>query len=525
MRAAVRALAIAATLAAGAVSRADDPARRSFDPDLFRPALGVDRDIGVETAASAPSGSGRATAFLDYASGLLAVTDGGTRTQLLTSRLSLHLIGAYALGPVEVGADLPVNLYQGSNLDPLTRAGVTGPLVNSVAATTLGDVRLLGKLPLLAEPAFPLGLAAALDLRLPTGDASAFTSDGLMVVPSAVVTRTLGRVRLDGQVGYAIRRPGQYLQLVVHDGLTYGAAASVELPPTWKLRQWRAIAELSGGWPRGDGISTDRYRAPLSARAAIRARLPLGLAVELGGGSGIGAAGYGRESWRVFAGVSWDRPAADRDRAPDEVCPGMPGVTDPRACPDADTDGDGVLNRFDLCPFEPGSPETDGCPDTDHDGIPDREDKCPTEPGPPQNDGCPYKEDVPVVEIETERLELRDAIQFDTGRDTLKGGSFRVIDVIAKVLAEHPEIQRIQVEGHTDNVGAAAYNKELSQRRAQTVVSYLVKKGIAMDRLVPMGYGFERPVASNATAGGRAKNRRVEFTILDRAHGPEIGRK
>jgi outer membrane protein OmpA-like peptidoglycan-associated protein len=73
------------------------------------------------------------------------------------------------------------------------------------------------------------------------------------------------------------------------------------------------------------------------------------------------------------------------------------------------------------------------------------------------------------------------------------------------------------VEGHTDNVGNAAYNKDLSARRAASVVRYLVGKGIAPSRLVAAGYGFEQPIASNKTALGRAKNRRVAFTILEEA--------
>ncbi|HYG66893.1 MAG TPA: OmpA family protein, partial [Anaeromyxobacteraceae bacterium] len=88
------------------------------------------------------------------------------------------------------------------------------------------------------------------------------------------------------------------------------------------------------------------------------------------------------------------------------------------------------------------------------------------------------------------------------------------LDAIAGILEAHPEIGRIRVEGHTDDVGSAAYNKDLSQRRAESVVSALAARGVPRERLVPVGYGFERPVASNATALGRAKNRRVEFTIV-----------
>jgi len=143
-----------------------------------------------------------------------------------------------------------------------------------------------------------------------------------------------------------------------------------------------------------------------------------------------------------------------------------------------------------------------------------REDKCPNQPGPAENDGCPLPEGEPLVEVQSRRISLNGAINFDTGKDTIKSESFRLLDQIAKLLGEHPEFERIRVEGHTDNVGNAAYNKELSARRAASVVAYLVGKGISQARLVPAGYGFDGPIASNATALGRAKNRRVAFTVI-----------
>jgi outer membrane protein OmpA-like peptidoglycan-associated protein len=339
-----------------------------------------------------------------------------------------------------------------------------------------------------------VGVAALLDARLPTGDGDAFAGDGLALVPSAIVTRSFGALRLDAQLGYALRGSGQYAQLVVHDGLTFGAGGSLALPRLGPVERWRAIAEVTGGWPRGHDFDGARYRAPLAARAGLRAWLSDALSLEVGGGAGLGEAGYGRERWRVFAGVRWRRA--------------------PIGGPDEDYDRDGVPNLKDLCPRDAGPAELDGCPDLDLDLIPDREDRCPRQAGPAENDGCPVSVDEPVVEIESGRLSLKESIQFDTGRDTIKGASFPVLDQIAKLLEEHPEFQRIRVDGHTDNVGAAAYNKDLSQRRANSVVRYLVSKGVARDRLSAAGFGFERPVASNATALGRAKNRRVEFTIL-----------
>ena len=486
---------LAAAALAAAPAAAEDPTKRGFDPDPARLALSLDGGFAVETAAAAPPGTIGAAAVVDLASGLLSLERGGERKDLLEQRLSLHLLAGWSLGKVEVGAHLPVALYQDTNFSLLTDMGVVGPLVAPVARTALGDLRLGAKLPVLEGPRWPLGLSAMLDLRLPTGNGDAFYSDGLAVVPSAIATRAFGKLRLDAQLGYLIRGSGQYAQLVVHDGFTYGVGGSLDLPRTGPFQRWRAIAELTGGWPRGYDLSGDRYRAPLSARGGLRWFATRALSVEVGGGAGLGEPGYGREAWRVFAGIRWAQASLGK--------------------PDDDFDKDGVPNAEDRCPRDPGLAALDGCPDKDGDEIPDVDDKCPDKPGPIQNDGCPVKEDEPLVEIETERLSLKDAIHFDTGKDTIKSESFRILDEVAKLLKSHPELKKVRVEGHTDNVGGAAYNKDLSERRATSVVRYLVDKGgIPRERLDPKGYGFERPVASNATAVGRSRNRRVEFTIV-----------
>jgi outer membrane protein OmpA-like peptidoglycan-associated protein len=488
--------AAAAALAAVPALAADDPTRRDFDPDPARLALSLDGGFAVETAANAPRGTWGAGAVLDLTSGLLSLELGSEREALIERRLSLHLLAGWSLGPVEVGAHLPIAAWQDADFSLLRRQGVpeSSPLVAPVSSSALGDLRLGAKVPVLDAARWPLGLAAMVDLRLPTGDGDAFTSDGLALVPSAIATRAFGRVRLDAQVGYVLRDAGQYAQLVVHDGLTYGLGASVDLPQAGPFRRWKAIGELVGGWPRGYDLDGERYRAPLSARGGLRWFAWRGLAVEAGAGAGLGEAGYGREAWRVFAGVRWAQ-------AP--------------LAPEADSDGDGVPNAKDHCPRDAGPAELDGCPDRDGDELPDRDDDCPTQPGPVQNDGCPVADDEPLVEIESERLSLKDAIHFDTGEASIRSESFRILDAIAKILNEHSELKRVRIEGHTDNVGSAAYNKDLSERRAASVVRYLVQRGgVSEARLEARGYGFERPVASNATAVGRSRNRRVEFTIV-----------
>jgi outer membrane protein OmpA-like peptidoglycan-associated protein len=500
MRKAARLLAALAAIGfqwTAGTAAADDPYARGFDPDPSRPALGFDSDFTVESTATAPAGSYRAEVLFDYQRNLLALKSGETKLgNLLESRLTAHLMGGYSFGRIEVGADLPVVLYQGANLSLLTQNGIVGPLADPISQTALGDLRLVARLPVLAQGMSPVSLAVVGEIRLPTGSKQSFTGDGPMAIPSVVVARQFGGVRLDGQLGYVARRQGQYAQLVVHDAVTYGLGASIDLPQVSLFRSWKGILDLNGQLPRGVSIDSARYQSPIALRAGVRARVGEHVSAELGMGTGLSSGGYGRDLWRIFFGLTWDHVKAEQENL--------------------DRDGDGVPDAEDRCPDVPGPADMEGCPDSDGDGVPDIDDKCPKEPGPAQNDGCPLG-DEPVVEIQTEKLSLRDSIKFDTAKDTLRPDSFKILTEIVTILSSHPEIKRIRVEGHTDNVGGATYNRDLSRRRAHTVVVYLSTHGIAKERLTSEGYGFDRPVASNATAFGRAKNRRVEFVILAEA--------
>src|SRR5260221_46330 len=301
---------------AGRTSAADDPARRGFDPDPARLAFSLDGGFTAETAAAAPRGTWRLASIFDVAGGLLVLEQGNQRQDLLVSRGVLHLMGGWSLGRVELAAHLPIALWQNSDLSPLTAQGVTGALVENIASTTLGDLRLGAKLPILDAGAWPVGLAALIDLRLPTGNPQAFMSDGFSAVPSLVVTRKFGRVRVDAQAGYQIRRQGQYAQLVVHDGFVYVLGGSVDLPKVSRLDSWKAIAEIDGGWPRGEDLSTDRYRPPLSARAGVRALLSPPVSVEAGLGPGIGPVRPRPQPRRALARGRWGRPPRVRGPPP-----------------------------------------------------------------------------------------------------------------------------------------------------------------------------------------------------------------
>jgi outer membrane protein OmpA-like peptidoglycan-associated protein len=151
-------------------------------------------------------------------------------------------------------------------------------------------------------------------------------------------------------------------------------------------------------------------------------------------------------------------------------------------------------------------------PDRDGDGIPDRIDDCPDEPGLIENQGCPEAQ---VVVIEAAGLEILDKIYFNLDSAKLQKRSYVVLDNVAEVLNEHAEIPIIRVEGHTDRTGPFDYNMRLSQRRAESVLRYLVEKGgVVEERLIAKGFGETRPLVPGAkTKADLAQNRRVELHI------------
>jgi outer membrane protein OmpA-like peptidoglycan-associated protein len=208
----------------------------------------------------------------------------------------------------------------------------------------------------------------------------------------------------------------------------------------------------------------------------------------------------------------------------DDVCPTTPAGPTPdperRGCPDGDDDGDQVLNHADVCRAEHQGinpdPERPGCPlpDRDGDSVPDRVDACPDKPGAPDPDpkknGCPG-----LVRIQQSQIVINRPVYFATNKDQILERSYPVLRAVAEALRALPEIRVVSIEGHTDSQGGDAFNLELSQRRAASVMQFLVEQGIDAGRLKAVGHGETRPVSTNRTAAGRAQNRRVEFKIVD----------
>jgi outer membrane protein OmpA-like peptidoglycan-associated protein len=154
--------------------------------------------------------------------------------------------------------------------------------------------------------------------------------------------------------------------------------------------------------------------------------------------------------------------------------------------------------------------------DADGDGIPDDVDACPNHSGPasadPAKNGCTM-----VVVTTTGDLIIPSRITFAFGATAVVGQSADIVDETANVLTAHPEIKAVEIAGHASNDEPKA--KALSMARAQAVVALLVQRGIAAQRLVPVGVGDEKPLVPNDSKDHRAQNRRIELRIVEQPGG------
>lgn len=226
--------------------------------------------------------------------------------------------------------------------------------------------------------------------------------------------------------------------------------------------------------------------------------------------------------------------AADPDHdgllAPADLCPNeaedRDGFRDDDGCPEADNDADGVLDAADACPnvaetqndFEDDDGCPDSAPDTDSDGIADAADRCPdqaeTYNGIDDEDGCPERAPSLAV-IRDGSINITQQINFATDSSEIVGeSSTRVLDAVAAVLRNHPELRHIEIQGHTDDIGDGQENLTLSHRRADAVYAALAERGVDPIRLETTGYGESQPLVPGTSRRARAANRRVVFLII-----------
>ena len=264
----------------------------------------------------------------------------------------------------------------------------------------------------------------------------------------------------------------------------------------------------------------------------------IGLAIPFGGGKSEPAPAAAPVAAAVAEPVVMD---ADGDGVPDskDRCSNtVAGAkVDANGC-EIDSDKDGVVDRLDRCAATPAGAKVDakGCElDSDNDGVVDRLDRCPSTVAGAKVDakGCELDGDkdgvvdrldrcpssAAGVKVDVNGCEIQDVIvlkgvNFNTGSADLTEDSKGELNDVAATLKKHSDL-KVEVGGYTDNTGSRAFNVSLSQRRAQSVVDYLVSQGVNAANLTAKGYGPANPIADNSTAAGRAENRRVELHIAE----------
>jgi outer membrane protein OmpA-like peptidoglycan-associated protein len=475
------ALATALLCASTAVAVAD-----GLDGERFTPATGAEGGfVNEHPAVPFHLGWGLGM-FLNLARDQVVEVDANN---LVISRpvhtgLTADLVGSLGLfGRVELGLHVPLHLiYDGD------------PYGTLAASAGLGDLRLVPKIAIVRRGTldrhFLFGLA--LPVSLPTGNDNALRgAGGITLGAQLLFAGHLGKLGLGMDVGYRWRAQHP-AGLPWGDGVTFGPWVSYGLTDKLGLRA-EAYAEKAVGADVGGADF------PVELLGGVEYRIGN---VAVYGGASFGLTdGVGAPSFRIIAGVRFRHHAPERQGF-------------------RDSDGDGILDKDDGAPYEPedfdGYRDDDGVPDPDNDddGIPDADDECPELKGDAEHHGCPAKT---YVKIEGGRIFIFGKVQFRTGSTEIDRNSEPLVDQIAQALAANPQVKRVRIEGHTDNVGGTAANQKLSEQRAAAVKTALVKRGVDGDRLDARGFGETRPIGPNESPGGRQRNRRVEFVIAETA--------
>lgn len=540
-----RLVALSVLLAATAL--AGDGLAQGFTLDRFQPSPAGDRFFDVQGGDPGGHLAPRLMILGDYAYRPLVLYRNNGDDEVgtvVSSRLLLHLGGSLALwNRLWISASMPLALLTDGKSQTTGTFGVSSP-----SGAAAGDLRFGLRLRLLGEVDSLANLSIGGYIYVPTGSENKMAGDGSVhVAPSVILAGENSDIAYAVNAGVNIRKKDRlaFVDTELGSEMTFGAGfAFLMSDKTIQLGP-----ELYGTTAM---VGKDSFsKATTNMEALLGLRIRLGSLV-LGAAAGPGITqGLGTPTLRAVASLAYvplpekplppppPKPRPPRDRDKDgiadkiDACPDEPGVRtdDPETngCPPPppDRDGDGILDRDDACPDLKGvrsdDPTQNGCPpDTDGDGIRDDVDACPNEKGKPNDDptknGCPTS-----VRVTEQEIIILEQVQFKTASAVIMKESDDLLTQVANVLAEHPEIVRIEVQGHTDNRGGKKYNLKLSERRAAAVVKWLVTRGsVDRSRLSSHGYGMEEPIADNDSPEGRQQNRRVQFKILEK--GPSAQR-
>ncbi len=543
-----------AAVLCGAPARAADFAQDAYTaPAAPADLLWVERAAPVSESGASVKPFARLTLGFADDSLVLVSEDGSAERVLIDSELGGYLSGGVTLGRrFQVALLVPVYLRNQGSDGSYDLDGV-------IAGDPGVDLRLT-----LLPRQSPVELALAGTIRAPLGGEKAFASDGSVSAwPRAILSVPFGaRSFVSLGAGPVLRPSTSEQSLNVSDALKLAGGMHLGL-----TEQWGLTGEVAGSTPFADPFA--RGRTPLELAAGVRFQSGPWVAAA-GGGPGL-TNGFGTPDFRLLAslgaafGDSAPPPPPPADTDPDrdgvhgaaDRCPheaeDKDGFEDQDGCPDPDNDGDGIADAADRCPSEAedkdGWQDDDGCPDPDNDGdsIADADDKCPNEAedkdGWQDDDGCPdpdndgdgildERDQCPteaetvngiddsdgcpdLIRVESGQIRTLEPIFFEYNRAKIQPRSEPMLLEMANLIRSRADLGRISIEGYTDDRGADAYNLKLSRERAEAVLSFLVAAGVDSARLEAHGFGEARPIDDNKTEAGRARNRRVDFRLVD----------
>ncbi len=542
-----------------------------FEVVRFKPAISSSNYFITTGAETLPHLSMSAALYLNYAHQplqLLQPENDDFQHALIRYQLGADLLlGIGLFKRYEIGLGLPVILAQSSEgLEALGRPA------NAAVSGGMGDLRLIPKVRIFTKKWAMLGFAAP--LSFPTGSRSNMLGDkSVTFTPQLIGGVKTKHVTLAMNLGYRFRAD----QTFTSQGGAQQVIVDDEVPMSMGIRlgPWKRMALIGDLFWAISTRQQDREEIPVELLSGLRFFLPKNFIANVGVGAGL-TQGVGTPAVRILGGIAYHTPEkstpaptapalpldpdhdgilGDADKCPDDPedrddfedqdgcpdldndqddipdkedkCPLRPedrdNFEDQDGCPDLDNDQDGVLDKKDRCPLQPEDRDNfedqDGCPDLDNDqdGIPDKEDKCPLQPEVfnafEDEDGCPDVSKGPV-NIQHGKITVP-SVFFAVNKDRVLKRSLGSLNQVAQLLQKNTWIKQVSIEGHTDSRGKDSFNLDLSQRRAHSVREHLIGFGADANRLTANGLGEQKPIASNRSARGRAKNRRVEFVITD----------
>ena len=501
------------------------------DLQQFLPASGDWNYLSLDGTTLAPEGQWTLTNYIHYGRNpLLLIAPNGAVKEVIIRYLTTNDLNA-VLGiheRVEVGVALPYTFSSGIQSEE------NYPVDDGDG---VGDIRLNAKVLLVKpEDLSNVGIAVGWMNSLPTGDIDREGSNRDFTSTLKLISEYHhDKFRASLNIGYRWRPANRVLnELDSSSAFIWGLGAGVPF-----MERFEFVSEIY------QRIMTFN-RSPLEALVAVRVKGKGPFSVTLGGGSGVGG-DYSSVEMRILGALTYtpsaepERPIpyqampppdADHDGILDSFdrCPTEPedrdGLMDGDGCPEDDADQDGILDVKDSCPTQAEDKDQfkdeDGCPelDNDGDGLIDAVDRCPNKPEVinqyKDEDGCP--DELPKTVEEGQLLDVSEKVFFAHNKAEILKRSHSVLKQVSDFMRRYPEINKLRVEGHTDDTGGREANHELSQARADAVRLHLISLGVEVSRLESRGYGDKQPIASNDTDEGRALNRRVNFRILD---GPQ----